>query len=340
MLITFLIAIELAKLLLNTKKTNFIQAIEEISVRPVLISLVTFSMWISSYVIFGHTIRNLIKWLSGEIYQIPRVKELEYIIQLKTLTIIELFLKMYGKNMVFLILSLIAGIIIIKRVIFLRNGSENLFILLSIFLVSGPAWILIFASTFQITLGRLFASNFVLWPTPVLVGFIFYEFSKKTKLYVFFVTLLLMVSSVISIFGVFPSPWVYQPNLQITKMDFAGKNWFYINKDPNLDSGTLGIPPALLIGKIQIPQHFNYSYHSSLGELYPHNFYLIYTHRIKLVNEDPVLSKTLVSDRRLVRLGFNRTDFIKLEKDSGVNQIYSNGEFEIQLVKQKGEFLS
>ena len=309
----------------------------KITAEPTLISLITFFTWVSAFGFFGAAIQNTLLWLRGEIEMVPRVTEIQNLFAsqgLGTLQQMELALKLYGDNFIYLVLTLVALFIIIKGFLIREEKIENLFVLLIPFLISGPVWVLIFIATLQITLGRLLGSNAMMWTVPVLVGFALQRVLEKAKrLRVIIAASVLFCASLVAILGVYHSPLVLQPSWQIVLTDVYGTDWFLTHYDSESPFATLGVPPAYALSKMYIQDHFLYQEQSVLGASFTRNIYLLLTERFKIANSHPVLSRAMISDARLVRPGFTRKDFDQLERDPSVNKFYTNGEFDTFLIR-------
>ncbi|HJX36992.1 MAG TPA: hypothetical protein VJ714_00200, partial [Anaerolineae bacterium] len=285
-LVVSLLGAEIAKALWRrreqTSSTTMENVADRISLEPTLIASVAFLTWISSHGIFYKTIWNTLAWLRGEIEGIPRVAEVETLLQTTGLGIGDQFvlaLKMYGDNLVYLSLSMAALVIVAKRFLERRAEVRNLSTLSMPFLISGPAWVLIFASTLSVTLGRLLGSNIMMWATPVFAAFALYElFGRWKKAGPVAVTAILLCSSVFGIFGVYHSPFILQTNWQITRQDVEGSRWFVARARPPFDRGFASLGVASTIpGRFPVPEHFGYREHRTLGESFPMDTYVVLT---------------------------------------------------------------
>jgi hypothetical protein len=309
--------------------------IDRVSLEPTLICAVTFLTWISSYVIFDSTIRKIMGWLGGEIRSITHVEAMEQMVRSQGLGVQEqvaLGLKMYGDNLVYLSLSAIALAMIAWR--FLRREDEvkKLSVLSMPFLVSGPVWVLIFAATTYVTVGRLLGANIMMWATPVFAAFALYElFGGLKRVRITAVTSALVCASVVGIFGVYHSPYILQVSWQVTRQDLQGSEWLSTHAD--LDSpqrfASLGVPAGFGgEGRIQIPDHFGRPRYLTLGSL-GLNIHLLVAQRFRLGTTHPGLARATTSPPGLFRSGFTPADFQRLDRDPAVSRTYSNGELDV-----------
>jgi hypothetical protein len=313
------------------------RVLSRVAIEPTLISFIAFLTWISSFVFFGYSIRNILLWLRGEISSIPRVAEVQNLFAAQGIGIfqqVNLLLKMYGDNFIYLALSSIALFIIIRGFLLQRDEMRRLFVLSIPFVIGGPVWVLIFAVTLRVTLGRLLGSNVMMWATSVLGGLAIYRlFEKMKRTRVILVTFVLFCASAVAIFGVYHSPFVLQPSWQVTFADVYGANWFLAHYDSETSFATMGVPPAYASGGVDIPEHFDYHESSTFGPSFGRPIYLLLTERFRKAGSHPVLSKAMLSDARLARTGFTDEDFAQLERDPTVSKFYTNGEFDIYLTR-------
>lgn len=338
-LIVCLLATEVAKLMWRARRGTTVwpanKAIDRLTLGPTLISAVTFLTWISYFYVFEATIDKMWGWLTGEIRDIPRIAEVERIFATQALGVQErlvLALKLYGDNLIFLGLSAIALLIIAWRFWRRMDEVKELSILCMPFLVSGPAWVAIFISTLWVTVGRLLGCNIMMWACPVLAAFALYETAAGWKrAAIIVVTSILVCTWAVAILGVYHSPFILQPSWQVTRQDVRGTEWFLAHTQFEKRGvfASLGIPPALALGGVSIPEHFGYSEQQRFGDSWPTDLLVVLQERSRLVAADPVLSKTIVCDPRLVRQGFEEADFHRLEGDPTVTKLYSNGELDV-----------
>jgi hypothetical protein len=307
----------------------------KISLNPALISFITFFIWFSSFAAFSDNVGRFFSWFRGEVTEIPRTIELEPVMKLELWERIELYFKMYGAQTTFLALTAIAFILIFISFLKRKREYKRLFILSALLLISMFTYFLIFLSIEATTWGRLIAANPTFWAMPALAGFTLYEAFNKWKfknLGIILIVTILTLSSSLSIFSLYRSPWILQPNWQITYSDNSGAGWCSIYTDSKMPTVSLGWG-VLARRSAGIPTHFGYAQHQNLGELSNEDFYLIITQRFKSAALDQRLGKKAIYDPELVGKEFTKEDFQRLKQDSSLSSVYSNGEFESFMVK-------
>jgi len=311
---------------------------DRVAFGPTLIASIAFFTWISSHGIFYKTIWNTLAWLKGEIEALPRVQEVETMFQTTGLGIgdqVVLALKMYGDNLVYLLLTLIALLIVARSFALKRREIRNLSILSLPFLVSGPAWVLIFASTLSVTLGRLLGSNIMMWSTPVFAAFALHElFARRKRLGIVAAAAILLCSSVVGIAGVFHSPFILQTNWQVTRQEVEGTTWFQEHARLPFDGGfaSLGVT-SIVPGRLPIPEHFGYATQEMLGESFPVDTYLLLAESFRQSSTRTGLPSAMLTPS--TRLRADEMDLRHLERDHSLRRVYSNGELEIFAIEPK-----
>jgi hypothetical protein len=188
--------------------------------------------------------------------------------------------------------------------------------------------------------GRILA--YVKVMIPIFAGIVYMHIlSKRKAIGILLCIGVIMIPVVLSIFGVFPSPYVHRPTPQITVMDIHGMGWSFDKTDRDIHYVEIMSPPYrfadAILGKgeraqrsdIQryaenVPDHFNYLENSYFGESYLSDRYLV------LTEFDRILYSTVYKS-----VGrFDEPDFIRLKNDPSVQYLYSNGECEVYYIYQ------
>ena len=313
------------------------KGLDRITWEPTLISSVAFFTWISSYEIFGTTIRRSLGWLRRDITEVTHVQILEQTLekqQLQILQQVELILKMYGDNLIYLLLSGIALVLIAWGLWHRRGEVHKLFTLSLPFLVSGPIWVLIFVTTLRVTVGRLLGANIMMWATPVLASFALFEmFGRWKRAGIIAVTSILLCVSIVGILGVYHSPYILQPSWQTTHADVQGSQWFSDHREAETRTAVLGEVTSFWMMSFRMRDHFAYPQVEILGDLLGRDFYLLINTRFRVASAHPILARIMLSDPVLGSSGFSKSDFVRLKEDTTVDEVYSNGGLDVMWIR-------
>jgi len=135
--IFLLVAMELAKVV-HGKRYALKDPSSKIAVNTILVLLITFFMWISSFWFFGAKISHLYSAIF-EPHRNPHFLIIEETtMRLEWIEVVEYGLKMYGDNLIYITLALIAGVIIVKKVLNKEKDTKYLFLLFIFVLASVP----------------------------------------------------------------------------------------------------------------------------------------------------------------------------------------------------------
>lgn len=345
-------AVEIA--IASIKKRKFsINLLRKVPIIQILILLVILVSWILSFKTFEPNIRNLyqaiITGASPDV--IASMGETLDKINVSGVGFVQLLIKIYGDEILFIALTFFAVVILLKKYLgqkqFLKN-DKNLISLLSVTFVIG---IIYFIYLFNIIpgLGNLAAQRLLAYLvifTPIFAGYVFWHLMKKKNNYAVYMStfsLLIMVSA-LTILNIFPSPYVIEPNPQVTQMDMHGFRWIISNKNDSIkskDFAEVMSPPYRytdaivghekrleVLGKRspKIPDHFNYNLYRTVGESFEEDKYLVLTKFDKIVYDT-------VWDE----VGrFSSDDFVKLNNDITAVRLYCNGECDTWKVQGVG----
>ena len=315
------------------KRSHLEEEVNNITFNPALISLATFFLWISYFSVFETTAKFLFKWTYGELPILLRSPEIQPVAELELKRQIEILIKMYGHNMIFIALSLIA--LLITTIYFFKRKREsmNIFNISILFVTSSVVYFFLFLNIAYLPWGRMLGANVGIWATPLLVGFVLYEtFKKYIKTGIIISLTILSIAFIISIFSIYRSPWIYQPSWQVTQMDIKGSNWLNLNKNSEFQYAPMGWTGGYYHWYYHLPGNFGYPEYKSIGSYIPRITYIALTERFKQASSDPDLKKQLLMSPDLARTDFNIEDFDMLEQDLSVNKLYSNEEFNVFLV--------
>lgn len=170
------------------------------------------------------------------------------------------------------------------------------------------------------------------------------------------VGLVLILISCLYINGIltlYPSPYVLKPNSETTSQDIQGMGWLFNDRTINSSIASMGITPyryadalltpeennAQMIPRIYpsdyaekkvnltIPNHFGYLNGTSLAGAFKFDTYLVLTSEDKSVYKDIFPA--------MAQYRFTSSDFSNMEKDVGMDRLYSSGEFDTWLTDHK-----
>jgi hypothetical protein len=312
--------------------------LKKISLSSFYVSIIVYLSWMWNFSVFGLLGNKFLDYFSSEVKETPRAQEVQYLSQKEPKDMTELVAKMYSDQFIYLFLSMIALMIILWYFYKKKEKYDKLFILSTFFCVSGPVYFVIFLSVGLTTIGRLVGANATMWAIPILAGFSLYELCKllfvsRKSIAAVVVTLVLVSASVLGIFNVYRSPWINQPNTQMTEMDMRGDSWVNNSRTQEMKFGYLGWPSGY--NPIELPPHFG-NPDTNFGDNLDQNLTIILTEKFRLAVNNPILSKNSVTTGGLSAEGFNDNDIKKLDKDTSVSRLYTNGEFDVLQVKTKG----
>lgn len=330
------------------KKNNSVQIkkveFKKVEYNLLLISIIIFFSWLSIFAIFGSSIDSIVH--KEENYQLPQIeKAIGYA---STFDLVSLTLRRYTDNIIYILLSLVGGIILMKKIRF-ENDLNFLFKLFIWFLASGGSIFALFLVIHQIYINRVLDAFYPMIVSPVLVGFALFELFEKIK-YKIFISIIISFLFVISLLGTYNSPWIMQPSWHVTYQDINGVIWLSKGYNKPLTIETMGINSEFIgvagiehnIGELRtvdanyitkerkIPDEFNYSLYENLGNIFEKDTYLITEIRASLAANNPILNKTRLS----TSIPWGRSDDLdKMENDTTINKIYANNELKIWYIK-------
>ncbi|EMA59367.1 hypothetical protein [Halorubrum lipolyticum] len=154
---------------------------------------------------------------------------------------------------------------------------------------------------------------------------------------------LLLVTIVLSVFGMFTSPIVFDKNHQVTEMELDGTEWLFENRDPDhfIDEqgiyqyrfyhryyGTNQPDETIRWEGTSPPDHYNYTVNERLGQSYDDDRYLL------LPRAGRITYPERFPDYR-EQWRFVPEDFERLEADRSVDRVYDNGEVNLYLVESE-----
>lgn len=331
---------------------------QQISLALPLISFIVLMLWVwKNYSVWNSSVRSVVSWFRLELLVKPMTEiaaESFDKLGLGIWGILELFVRIYGHYFIYTLLSTTAIIMLVRRKLKLTNINLYIIALYSLWfcVVTFVCFIDFVKPLTTLSSGRIMHLMPVLFPP--LVGLTLYEIleSKHDKggstsdlqwrlrnnssWRSAVVWLIISFCSIIGIFALYPSPYIYQAYWGVDYAEFMGGRWLVEEGNPNSKALSLGTAPLYryahaLLGTLRknypqqdekevVPDHFNYGQYATLGESFKGNRYMM--SREKFIE--------IVYTELWDKLGrFNRNDFARLELDPSVDKLYSNEEMEV-----------
>lgn len=319
---------------------------------PFLLLLSWFIFWISSFHVFGYTIKDIYYTIALEEKEAKGAVFLEQISYAQNYgySVIEQALKVYGAQAILILLSLLA-LLLLWREFTARGHNKPLFsfygpffailfmmgILFIFNLPFGPFRFMIFISM----LGTIFAAHF-------LSCFLVDRSSKnnpllqKARFKVLCVTVVITLLFLASMLILYPSPYNLGKNYHTTQSEVIGMTFFFDHRD--VDVSVTGI--TLTLGRFSdafltpeersvqrlpiyledqiVPWHFGYDRYHTLSDYYTDEMDMIITQRDRLLYLDLFPN--------MAKFRFTGQDFERLDYDPGISSLYSNGGFDLQKI--------
>jgi len=276
-------------------------------------------------------------------------------INLNTSQIIWLISIKYGGVFLYLILSILCLMYVVKRVITGKLNTFHFEFVYGFQFIVGLFFAIALFIGYSVEFNPLRIIRYPLLMAIFLCGITLYDFfnfnilksrnSKRTKyIIVIFILAIVWLSTIMGIFNLYPSPLIYEPNQQLTKKENEGTRWFLekrntaieltatafnLRKYENYYFGfTLARKNRGPWNPNPIPSHFGYDIHkTSLDNILEKSCeYIItfeYNKKAYLAfpkNIQPLVHKYLNNDFKLLHL------------DNSVNKVYENTGFECWLI--------
>ena len=323
----------------------------QVSLVPPLICMGTFLTWLMPFAMFGSATVAVAAWFSGEAISNPTADMLATLgkLDMSMWGNLLMVLKLSGQQLLFMGLSLVAVVMVVRRVRSAADGRD----MRGLFMLSG--WIsamclVIAVGYFSPGVSAIFSWDRVMRSTimitPVFVGFVLYQAlgraSRSAVLNVAAIVLVITSVAVVGILNLHRSPYIAQPTLQVTQMEMTGWEWFFESKEQSVPT-TSHITPARRFGDAilgrdtsmqrrdivenyafegRAPDHFNYTVYDTLGQSYTIDRYMV-------VSE---YDRSVYTDVWTQMARFTEADFAQLGDDPSVARLYSNGDLDCWMI--------
>jgi len=308
--------------------------------------LVTFLAWFINFSLFKHSVKKAYRWFF-EGYgtsELIHIADTVNISGLNILQLIDVIIKTYGPSLVFVSLSLVATLILLRNIFrerYCHNAYELFFLILFMmfsflyFLTISGGFCLILEMSYEYTVGRLVAS-------VVTNGIAFHDLIihtkergdiNKSRIICIAILALLIITAILGTFSVYPSPHIMRNNLQTTTMDWVGMIWFFDHKNndsticfsqlpyrsPHYLYGFSAPKPESVGHFSEIPPHLGYAGNSSLADTVLSDSYIV-------INEQVRVKKKLLWPYSGT---YTIDDLNMMSHDSGVIKMYTSGELDV-----------
>ncbi|HOV81911.1 MAG TPA: hypothetical protein PLQ01_04425 [Methanothrix sp.] len=325
----------------NFGRLNFIL------VRPFLILLIWFISWISSFSIWGFTIRSIYQTISseGESSKVMDLMNQISYAQGYGYSVTEQVVRRLWGPIILSILSVISLLLLWRT---FSQGRRNDKLLFSFY---GPFGILALIIPalyiFNLSFGPLRLVIYVSMLGTVFAAYLLtYLLTEKRKNSVFrgaslktaFVILVISGLFLGGMLNLYTSPYNLTLSYQTTQSEVAGMEYIYGYRNVSIPLSGITVAPGrlsyllltpaeravqhlpLYLKEVVAPWHFGYDKYSSISPSYDKETDLVITQRDKVVYEDYFPD--------IAQYRFNARDFERLGEDPGASLLYSNGGLE------------
>ncbi|WP_145925570.1 hypothetical protein [Dehalogenimonas formicexedens] len=310
------------------------------ALKPMLIELMILLPWILSFNSFEPNIRLIwIQITSGGPDVLGFMSDTLSKINVHGVDAVMLFFKLYGVEAILIIVSSVGLVITWLRV--RRSTNEvigRLFLGLgALFLALGFMYLLyLLGMPGMSSIGgqRLLSYAGIL--TPILAAVTLATAIQRIRfkpLTTMIIAILLVVPAGLSLMYIYPSPYVIQRNLQVTRSELNGINWLMNLKGTHIaliSSSTNELlrftgftaAPRPMGANVSLPDHFSYETLDHFGQAFSKPGYL----PLSIAEKQTYLTIWQVVGR------FTASDYATLEDDQTVSKVYDNGEYQVYLV--------
>ncbi|MEW6033637.1 MAG: hypothetical protein AB1603_02145 [Chloroflexota bacterium] len=325
-----------------------------------------FFLWISSSYLFEGQVRGFWEFFQGQLLRNQHIVAFGGTIESQGLPFrSELMtgLKAFGDNIAYTLMAAAGTVVVLFYLWRRRAEAVRPFVLLVLFVVSGPLEVVMFLGSGTTTVGRFLGSNPLWWATTALTAFLLFLWLEKRK------GVLLgrlpawgavFIPAVVSVLWLYPSPRLLNVNWQVTYAEQSVLRWEMERGVPRYEvmllglvNGTRGLVQAYdrqiaaedrpawyylqALGtesKLEASQ-LNYSRYSSIGDWDYNRGYMIVTDRFRLGSSSEELkAEGFVVSFFYAAPGFSEQTFERYNDDPALQHLYSNGGADIFLIRR------
>jgi hypothetical protein len=324
------------------------------SLAPSLIVFVAALTWFWSFWVFRSTVSKAYDWF-WEGVGTPPIESISSSLEragLSSLEIAELLVRTNGQHLIYLMLALVAGALVVKRVLSRRSLPRPASIaLVAVIVMVCGFYLATLLGDFTFTGKGLRLFTWPLMAIAALSGLVFGEIAANLadgqatsdigivhkRLVPIVLTACMVLSGIIGVFNEHDSPLIRKANHQVTQQDMVGMARLLELTGPDLPILSLEELPyrsaralygvqAIPLEQVRrfgiAPPHFGYDQESLLGQLYPIDVSIPMTgySRSMYTQLWPHVGWVTVDDLE------------RLSSDPSVSRVYVNGDFEVWYV--------
>ena len=315
---------------------------------PALLVLVGGFAWYWSFAAFGANANSIVNFIEHGVGERPAdtYQSAMTTVNTSVFDLLCYFVRGYGHEFIYAVMAGIAVLVIIRRVYWTRKpvASAEIFF--------GLVFVVFALAFFPFLFGSLLFLNplreleWALMAGTVVSGMVFYgvispkqegsrwRLGRKTASAI--VALVLVVSSIIGVFGAYYSPLAGLTNAQVTRAEMTGMQWFLTHLSPeaptinvshvsefawrglSTDPGSVTVGTKVLVFS-EVPPHFDYQQESTLAPDLRSGGYLVITRCDRLQASEIWREKGK----------FTTGDFDRLNDEPSLARVYVNGELEV-----------
>lgn len=319
---------------------SLLNAVKNVST-PLLFTLVVFLIWISTFSIFGRTIKTTSAWLFSEASSTPAQTFANKLSEsnLNLIDLLTMVIQSNGHQIIYLMITAIFLLVIVLKIIKREKVKFNIIFLascfFSFFLLTIISYIgnLTFSNPERVLVYALFFSIF-------LNGIMSYKWIKsqgnKKSRYISLgiLSIILICSSTIGIYSSYSSVQSGSINSQLTFSELEGSNWLFTNQGTNSTIYSVNNEMKKFITNFKgdeasrqnswpkfksAPNHFNFT-----DKEHNKNFYLILT----------IYVEERYGNYWPDNPYFSKTELETIDDNILLDQIYSNGNFNVLINKK------
>jgi len=265
---------------------------------------------------------------------------------------IEAFIKIYGPTVIYLLVALLIVIYLFKKFSTKREYASE--IVYAFFFLLSIAFGVVLTSGYFIIFELIRAVGFAIVMATIIcaIGFFIFINSAKTsrRKTMFTLTFIVILCSVslLSVFNVYPNPWILSPGKYMSETELSGVDWFLAHEDAsivtysethllykyvryyNVIHKTDIQQPQVVLN--HIPTRFGYNQHPYLAQSISDsrkNSYMIINELLKQG------SLALPEEMRSTRKQYLQNDFFRLNGDITVTKLYTNCEWELWRIQPR-----